>query len=369
MNTFVNILNKFTYVKSLLSDIDRLSSNLTAELDRNKALSEKSELLSSTLNNGRDADPVFVPSGHYYSPLPSIQEIKEHEREIFDEIPRTIASVDLNEKEQLNLVEHFAEYYQELPYCIDNDLLAVLKDLLNQYYSPGAGEEAKRSIVSSYQEMLKNKDRGNLRFFYENASFGFSDGIALFCMIRHVKPRRIIEVGSGYSSCLMLDVNELFFDKSIQCTFIDPYPDSLLSLIRDEDEQRISIIQSRVQDLNLDLFSSLESGDILFIDSTHVSKVGSDVNHIFFNILPSLQNGVLIHFHDIFYPFEYPKQWIFEGRAWNECYILRTFLQYNLSFKIVFYASFMKQFHEDLLRMKMPIFTVDSGSSIWLQKK
>lgn len=188
-------------------------------------------------------------------------------------------------------------------------------------------------------------------------------------MIRHVKPRRIIEVGSGYSSCLMLDVNELFFDKSIQCTFIDPYPDSLLSLIRDEDAQRISIIQSRVQDLNLDLFSSLESGDILFIDSTHVSKVGSDVNHIFFNILPSLQSGVLIHFHDIFYPFEYPKQWIFEGRAWNECYILRTFLQYNLSFKIVFYASFMKQFHEDLLRMKMPIFTADSGSSIWLQKK
>ena len=93
-------------------------------------------------------------------------------------------------------------------------------------------------------------------------------------------------------------------------TFIDPYPDLIISLIKENDKDNIKIIPSRLQDFDLREIETLESRDILFIDSTHVSKVNSDVNHIFFNIIPHLSPGVYIHIHDIFYPFEYPKDWI-----------------------------------------------------------
>jgi len=343
------VLKKFKYVKYLLYEIDRLSNNLSIERDKYRA--------------------AYVPPGHFYSPIPSLQEIRTHENKIFNVIPHNILSVDLNEFEQVGLIEIFAKYYKELPYHLDKNIYDIMIDMKNRYYSLNSDDEQKRNIISSYQEILANKEKMNLRYFYENTSFGLADAIALFCMIRHVKPRKIIEIGSGYSSCLMLDVNELFFNNSIQCTFVDPYPESILSLIHNEDKQKIQIVQDRVQDLDIDIFSSLERNDILFIDSTHVSKVGSDVNHIIFNILPSLQREVFIHFHDIFYPFEYPKEWIYEGRSWNECYILRAFLQYNLSFKIIFYSSFMKCFYENLLKTNMPLFTTDSGGSFWIQKK
>ena len=86
-----------------------------------------------------------------------------------------------------------------------------------------------------------------------------------------------------------------------------------------------------MQDVALSTFSGLRRGDILFIDSSHVAKIGSDVNHLVFTVLPALQSGVLVHFHDIFFPFEYPQAWLAEGRAWNEAYLLRAFLQYRLS--------------------------------------
>ena len=90
--------------------------------------------------------------------------------------------------------------------------------------------------------------------------------------------------------------------------------------------KRHRLVNVKLQDVDLKEFDKLKSGDVLFIDSTHVSKIGSDVNYLFFEILPRLHRGVYIHIHDIFYPFEYPKDWIDEGRAWNENYILRAFL-------------------------------------------
>lgn len=118
----------------------------------------------------------------------------------------------------------------------------------------------------------------------------------------------------------------------------------------------------------LNFFLSLTAGDILLIDSTHVSKVDSDVNHILFDILPSLNPGVYVHFHDICYPFEYPKQWVYQGRAWNEAYILRAFLQYNTSFEIVIFNSFLGYFCLDLLQQYLPLCAKNPGISIWLKK-
>ena len=185
---------------------------------------------------------MWVPPGHFHSPIPSIDEVKLKEKEIFNSIPINIPGIDLNEKEQINLFDEFKEYYKNQPF---------------QAYK-----------------------KENLTYFFENPAYSYSDAIFLYCMIRHIKPKKIIEVGSGYSSCVILDTNELFFNNTICCTFIDPYPELLLSLIRDSDKDRIEIIPRKLQDVEINKFSELSAGDILFIDSTHVSRIDSDVNCI-----------------------------------------------------------------------------------------
>ena len=110
-----------------------------------------------------------------------------------------------------------------------------------------------------------------------------------------------------------------------------------------------------VQDVDLAVFEALGPGDILFIDSSHVAKVGSDVNHLVFEILPRLSPGVYVHFHDMFYPFEYPEDWILgEGRYWNEDYLLRAFLQFNGSYAIAVWDHFLWLRFGDRIAVSMP---------------
>lgn len=271
----------------------------------------------------------LFPAGHFYSPIPNLEEIKKSEASIWGPPSREIPGIDLNEQEQLQMLEHFETFYDELPF-------------------PGTKSE-------------------DLRYYFLNPAFSYCDAIFLHCMIRFAKPRRIIEVGSGHSSSMILDTNELFFNGDVETTFIEPYPKMFLSLLKPGDKEKVRVIPSPLQDVELTEFNALEKNDILFIDSTHVSKVNSDVNRIFFNILPHLKNGVFIHFHDVFYPFEYPKIWIYEGRAWNEAYLLRAFLEYNSSFKIVLFGSFLATFHEEYFREHMPLCLKNTGGSIWLQ--
>jgi len=113
----------------------------------------------------------------------------------------------------------------------------------------------------------------------------------------------------------------------------------------------------------------LGENDLLVIDSTHVLKTGSDVDRIFAEILPRLKQGVLIHFHDIFYPFEYPIDWVRQGRAWNEIYALRTFLQYNTTFRIVFFNTCLELLIPEYFAEKMPLCLKNTGGSIWLRKE
>jgi predicted transcriptional regulator len=108
--------------------------------------------------------------------------------------------------------------------------------------------------------------------------------------------------------------------------------------------------------------------DVLVVDSTHVLKTGSDVNTILFEILPALASGVYIHFHDVFYPFEYPREWAYQERAWNEVYALRAFLQYNDAFEIVYFNHFFALFHAERLRVAMPLCATTPGSGLWLRK-
>jgi predicted O-methyltransferase YrrM len=275
-----------------------------------------------------------IPKGHYYSPVVSVKEVRSDAARIFDTSLRDLAGIDLNREGQLALVQQLAEFYGDQPF----------------------GEIP----------------REGLRYFFDNLWFARADALFLFCIIRLLRPRQIIEIGSGFSSAVMLDTNERFFDRSMQLSFIEPDSRRLRALLRERDHQSVGIIEQRVQHLDPSFVDKLEARDILFVDSSHVSKAGSDVNHILFELLPRLKSGVIIHFHDVLYPFEYPRRWFELGVSWNEPYLLRAFLQYNSQFTIRLWNDFVMRFHTDTLQKLMPL-CVDRpsfgvGGSLWLQK-
>lgn len=271
------------------------------------------------------------PNGHFYSPVILIDEIKKRESEIWKNVEIDgIQGIKLRTKEQKELISLFSEYYKEIPF-------------------------------KSYKQK-------NIRYQFENDYYSYTDAITLYSMIRHYKPKNIIEIGSGFSSAVMLDTNEIFFNNSINLTFIDPYADRLYSQMTLEDKNKFKVIESDVQLISLETFKKLQSGDILFIDSTHVTKTGSDVNYILFEILPILKKGVLIHFHDIFYPFEYPKEWVYKGLNWNEDYILKAFLMYNENFEIKLFSEYLHRHHKNIFK-EMPLAYNNEGGNLWIEKK
>jgi hypothetical protein len=272
----------------------------------------------------------FAPPGHYYSPIVSLTELASDQERIFGPAPRILPGIELNELDQLALLGQFEPYYASMPFPAQ-------------------------------------KTDGS-RYYFENAAYTYSDAVMLHCMMRHLRPKQLVEIGSGYSSCAILDTNEACFDNSIALTFIEPYPQLLESVIMPSDRQRVTILPTRLQDVDPKVFAQLGENDILFIDSTHVSKTGSDVNWMFFEILPALRPGVHVHIHDIFYPFEYPKEWVTGGRSWNETYVLRAFLQYNDNFRIILMNTFLEYFHEPWFAEKMPLCLKNTGGSIWLRR-
>jgi hypothetical protein len=136
----------------------------------------------------------FSPPGHFYSPLPDIEFIKGHQEALFARDLREVPGLDVNERGQLELFDDLSSYYPEIPW--------------------------------------KAEKSNGLRYYFDNEYFTYADAIVLYAMIRHFKPRRIIEIGSGFSSASMLDISELFFNNSIDFTFIEPYPEILYSLLK-----------------------------------------------------------------------------------------------------------------------------------------
>jgi hypothetical protein len=209
-------------------------------------------------------------------------------------------------------------------------------------------------------------DNGRNRFYFNNPFFGCHDAAIYFSMLLEFRPRRLIEIGSGFSSRLLLDSTEQFPDDGVNITLIDPSLDSLN--LRAPPQTRL--FRRRVQDVDLTIFDQLDANDILFIDSSHVSKTGSDVNFILFEIFPRLRPGVLIHIHDIFWPFEYLREWVLnEKRSWNETYLIHAFLQYNSSFGILYWNNFAFHFLESDLRQLMPLCLQNEGGSLWIRRK
>lgn len=273
--------------------------------------------------------------GHFYSPIPSLGEIQANAKQIFGQ--SEVLGVDLNLPAQLARLETFKAAHAELPY-----------DLRGGHENP------------------------QLRYrWLAGSQYRYSDVVFLYHVMRHLRPKRIIEIGSGYSSAVILDVNELFFESRIQTTFIEPNPGRLFKLISEPERKQRAIITEKVQSVPLDIFQTLEENDILFVDSSHVVKVGSDVNHIVFNILPLLRKGVCIHFHDVFFPFELPRDWILKyKRFWNESYLLRAFLMNNESYEIFLFNTLLQQRHRSWFEKEMPECLMDEENcgSIWIRK-
>jgi hypothetical protein len=270
-----------------------------------------------------------IPLGHYYSPFPSASDVDRASRTMGSP-PAELRGVDLDPRGQLELLEVLAPLVHESP--------------LPFHPHPGS------------------------RFSHDNPYFSHGDADTLQAMIRHLRPRRFVEVGSGFSSALALDTNDRFFDGAIDCVFIEPDPERLLDLLHPGDLERITIMRQLVQDASRSVFESLEENDILFIDSSHVVKAGSDVNYEVFEILPRLRPGVHVQFHDIHYPFDYTREWIAEGRAWSESYLLRAFLQYNEAFEIRLFCDYLRRFHPEPVQRAIPALMACPPGSLWLRR-
>ena len=165
----------------------------------------------------------------------------------------------------------------------------------------------------------------------------------------------------------MLDTVELS-GLSTELTFIDPYPQRLHGLLSQKDAERCTIVEDIVQEVPLSTFDSLGSGDILFVDSSHVAKAGSDVAHIFLRILPRLRPGVIVHIHDIFYPHSYPIGWLRNGWAWNESLFLRAFLAGGSAFEVVLFNSYAGRAFPELFEAELPQFMKNTGGSFWMRR-
>ncbi|MEB3072025.1 class I SAM-dependent methyltransferase [[Mycobacterium] vasticus] len=276
--------------------------------------------------------PIMFPPGHYYSPIadPSI----------------------------------IAEY-------VEKQYLQQAADIKGIHFD----EDAMVKFWNQNSELIKNTrfsehDDGENRYYYDNDQYPYGDAMILRTMIAHFKPKNVIEVGSGFSSACMLDAVDDVGLSDFSMTCIDPDIDRLRGALRAEDHFRVDIIEGLVQDVPVSTFSQLKKNDILFIDSTHVLKTASDVHYELFSILPSLNEGVLVHFHDIQYPFEYPRQWLFEdNRSWNEIYALRAFLMYNSAFEVMFWGGLFAQQQRDLIHETNPLFLENPGGSIWLRSR
>lgn len=265
------------------------------------------------------------PSGNYYSVIPSLDDIN-HNNENKGEF---VYGINLRKNFQMKLLNKYINYYN----------------------------------LSDFSE---NKE-SNKRYYIKNNWFNFSDAFFLHSFIKHFRPKRIIEAGSGYSTGVMLDTIDNIINYKPSFHAIEPNPERLNSLIKKKDLEYINLHKDKLQNIEISLFKKLKKGDLLFIDSSHVVKLGSDVKRIFFEILPIINKGVHVHFHDIFNDFEYPNDWTKEGRYWNEIYFLRSFLTNNNEWEITIFVDYVANVFSEFIETHMPM--CGKGGSIYIKKK
>jgi hypothetical protein len=232
----------------------------------------------------------------FYSPLPTVSQLPP---DTWDKMHN--AGIDWNEKVGISLLEELANYAREYQHILD---IGVLN---------------------------------------ESGDYPTHDSALLYSIIRYFKPINIIQVGSGDSTKVAALAASRNSNGRTNITSIDPFCFKGL-------EKIVRLIRRPIQEIPLSEFETLERNDILFIDSSHISKIGSDVNYLYLDVFPKLKAGVLIHIHDIFLPYELPRQYTYENHwFWNEQYLLHAFLIGNRDFEILFGTRYMVKYHPELL--------------------
>lgn len=266
--------------------------------------------------------------------------------------------------------------HYESPYTQNSELSSYYKDLHNDELldidlNIGAQQNFLPKLCQYGSEFfqMQQKIGDDFRYRSNNGWFDDADAALLYSMLRENCPKKVIEIGSGYSTCVMLDTNENWLNYDLEIICIEPYPDRLLSNIKEKDKKTICIKQEFIQNIPLNEFDALNIGDILFIDSSHVAKAGGDIPWIYFNILPRLKDGVIIHIHDIMFPFTYPETWLKEGRAYDEAFILRALLMNNSDYEILYFNNMMAQKFKNEYYKKWDPSRQMVGGSIWIRKK
>ncbi len=274
---------------------------------------------------------VHITPSHYYMPIPNSRELRD---DLWDK-QTEMTGIDLRDEAQIELLKAFAADYS-----------------------------------AEYGAFPREKTSNPNRYYLNCPDFGPVDGEILYCMIRHFKPKKMMEIGSGYSTLLSAQAARKNAEEGAECEFIavEPYPREFLKagipgLSR--------FIQARVQEVPLSEFEDLREGDILFIDSSHVLKIGGDVQCEYLEILPRLKRGVIVHIHDIFLPQEYPKEWVRDRfRFWNEQYLLQAFLAFNDSFEVLWAGNYMNLKHPEPLKRAFPTYVegITKPGSFWVRK-
>lgn len=220
-------------------------------------------------------------------------------------------------------------------------------------------------------EIVEIKENSNVFDFY-NGVFYELDPSIYYALIRYLKPKTVVEIGSGYSTQIGYRAIAKNCQENAkgQIICIEPYPPSYLT----DADLDIHLIEKRLEEIDLSLFQKLQAGDILFIDSTHTVKFGSDVCREVLDILPTLASGVWVHIHDIFFPLDYPPKWLIEERrAWNEQYLVEAFLSYNSAFEVRLANHWLSlDYPEQLASLWPEVLSWESPhqcGSLWLRKK
>jgi hypothetical protein len=263
---------------------------------------------------------------HFYQPIPDTRSLPET---LWDH-PSKLVGIDMNETIQLDLLRnHFPKFRHEY----------------DHFPVEPTGEPG--------------------RFYLNNGLFDGTDALVAYCMIRHFQPRLIIEVGSGFSSLVAAEAIAKNKNSALIC--IEPFP---LDFLRQGFPGLHSLLEKKVEDIGLDFFSQLDSGDILFIDSSHTVKIGGDVNHLFLEILPRLKPGVIVHVHDIFLPFDYRRDWVVdELRFWTEQYLLQAFLSFNSEFEVLMANAYLAYRYMEDLKATFTKSPWWGGGSFWMRRR
>jgi Methyltransferase domain len=259
---------------------------------------------------------INLTPNHFYWPVPDVAELEKREWPIYPTPP----GCNFHLREQVKLAGDFgSRYLPELGWSSE-------------------------PIADSYH--------------YHNGYFESFDAEVAYCMVRHWKPRRIIEIGSGYSTRVMAQALHANLEQDQirgELITVDPYPERLPENGLGD---FVTVVPEQVQHLDIGLFEMLRADDILFIDSSHVVSVGSDVVREYLQILPRLNPGVLVHVHDIFLPSDYPRSAVLENLwFWSEQYLLQAFLAFNRDFQVLWSASAMQLSHAGVLARCFPNWT------------